>query len=146
MSSLPLLSLISLYLLLAMLGALALIIALWQFRVLRGQTLKNPDGSVDGWHEQKAHYGMAFADVFVACPVTLAGIVLVVVGSRWGFFLLTLSGAWLVWTNVMTTANSLRFENPRINLIWLATYPLGGLIGLVWIIWTGFHFDRIFLP
>ena len=146
MSTYPLISQISLYFLLAMLGTLALVIALCQYRVLRGEALKNPDGSVDDWHEQKAHYGMAFADVFVACPVTLAGIVLVVDGSRWGFYLLTLSAAWLVWTNVMTTANSLHFEKPRINLVWLITFPLGGLIGLTWIIWTVIHFDRIFRP
>jgi len=86
------------------------------------------------------------ADVFVACPVTLAGIVLVVAGSRWGFYLLTLSAGWLVWANVMTTANSLRFEKPRINLVWLITFPLGSVIGLTWIIWTVIHFDRIFRP
>jgi divalent metal cation (Fe/Co/Zn/Cd) transporter len=146
MSTLPLISQVSLYLLLAMIGLMVLVIGVWQYRVLRGESLKNPDGSHDDWHAQKAHYGMAFADVFVVCPVTLAGIGLVLAGSRWGFYLLTLSGAWLVWGNVMTTANSLRFEKPRIDLVWLVTFPLGGLIGLAWVVWTAIHFDRIFLP
>ena len=26
--------------------------------------MKGPDGSLDDWHEQKTHYGIAVADIF----------------------------------------------------------------------------------
>jgi hypothetical protein len=63
--------------------------------VVRGKVMKNPDGSLDDWHEQKSHYGMAFADVFLACAACLIGIALVTVDCRWGYYLLhyALSGS-----------------------------------------------------
>ncbi len=114
--------------------------------VLKGKAMKNPDGSVDDWHEQKTHYGMAFADVFLACPATIVGIVLVFVSPRWGYYLLALVSFWFVWANIMTTATSLRFEKPRINLVWFITFPFGSLLGLAYIVWTLVHFDNIYLP
>ena len=55
--------------------------------------MKNADGTVDSWHEQKILYGMAVADIFLACPVNIIGIVLVFVNFRWGAYLLT----WSTW-------------------------------------------------
>jgi hypothetical protein len=143
---LSLLSQISLYVLLALYGLLALIVWGWQVMVLKGKAMKNPDGSVDDWHEQKTHYGGAFADVFLACPATIVGIVLVFVSPRWGYYLLAFISFWFVWANIMTTATSLRFEKPRINLVWFITFPFGSLLGLAYIVWTLVHFDNIYLP
>ena len=63
---------ISLYILLALMGLFALLVFGWQIMILRGKAMKNPDGTVDDWHEQKTHYGIALADVFLACPACIA--------------------------------------------------------------------------
>ena len=146
MQELSLLSQISQYVLLALIGLMALVIGGWQVMVLKGKAMKNPDGSSDDWHEQKTHYGIAFADVFLACPASIIGVVLVFVSPRWGYYLLALVSFWFVWANIMTTATSLRFEKPRITLNWFITFPFGALIGLAYILWTLLHLDTIFFP
>lgn len=146
MAELSLLSQISLYVLLALIGLFALLVGGWQIMVLQGKAMKNPDGSTDDWHEQKTHYGMAFADVFLACPASIVGIILTLIHTRWGYYLLALVSFWFVWANIMTTVTSLRFEKPRINLRWFITFPLGALIGLAYIVWTLAHFDTIYFP
>ncbi len=127
-------------------GLVALILWGWQIMILRGKSFKNPDGSVDDWHEQTTHYGIAFADVFLACPANIAGIILVFVSPRWGYYLLALVSFWYVWANIMTTATSLRFHKPKITPMWFITFPLGTLVGLAYIIWTVVHFDAIYFP
>jgi len=144
MKELSLLSQVSLYVLLALIGLLALIIWGWQIKVFKGKAMKNPDGSSDNWHEQKTHYGIAFADVFLACPASIAGIVLVFVSPQWGYYLLALVSFWSVWANIMTTATSLRFEKPEINASWLISFPFAALVGLAYIVWTIIHFDTIY--
>lgn len=144
MQALSLSSQIILYILLALFGLLALIIWGWQIQVLRGNDMKNPDGSADNWHEQKNFYGISIADIFLACPLTVIGIVLLFISPRWGFYLLAWVSFWFVWTNIMTTATSLRFEKPRITLTWFIVFPFGALVGLAYFIWTLFHFDTIF--
>jgi hypothetical protein len=144
MNELSALSRMSLYVLLALIGVLALIIWVAQLGVLKGKALKNPDGSVDDWHEQKIFYGIASADVFLACPVSIIGIVLTFTTPRWGYYLLALVSFWFLWANIMTTATSLRFEKPRINLRWLIVFPFGALVGLAYIMWTIVHFDLIY--
>ena len=130
--------------LLALIGLIALIVGDWQIKILKGKTMKNPDGSADDWHEQKTHYGIAFADVFLACHACLTGIVLVFVSPRWGYYLVALVSFWYVWANLMTTATSLRFEKLKINLNWLITFPTGILVGLAYIVWTIIHFETIY--
>lgn len=145
MQELSVLSRISLYVMLAFFGLYTILLLFWQAMILRGKSFKNPDGSVDDWHEQKNFYGIAFADVFVACPANLIGIALVFIAPRWGFYLLALASFWWVWANVMTTATSLRFYNPRQQLAnWLIGYPFGLLLGLAYIVWTIVHFDVIY--
>jgi hypothetical protein len=144
MQVLSLASQITLYILLALFGLLALIIWGWQIQVFRGKDMKNPDGSADNWHEQKIFYGIAIADIFLACPLTIIGIALVFISPRWGFYLLAWVSFWFVWANIMTTATSLRFEKPKITLSWLIVFPFGALVGLAYFIWTLFHFDAIF--
>lgn len=144
MGELSFISRICLYVLLGIMGLLSIFIFTWQVMVMRGKAMKNCDGSFDSWHEQKSHYGIAFADVFVACPATLSGIVLVFLSPRWGFYLLALAGFWWVWANIMTTANSLRFEKPRITFLWFLTYPFGAILGLVYIAWTIINFHAIY--
>jgi hypothetical protein len=96
MQGLAFASQLSLYVLVALLALYFLLLWGWQFMILRGKAFKNPDGSVDDWHEQKTHYGIAFADVFVACPASIAGIVLVFLSPRWGYYLLALVSFWWV--------------------------------------------------
>ncbi len=145
MTGLSTASQISLYTLLALIGILTLVIWWVQVGVLSGKPFPNPDGSADDWHDQKIFFGIALADVFVACPTSLAGLILVFWAPKWGFYVLALIGFWLLWTNTMTTATSLRFEKPRITLSWIVVFPLGALIGLAYIVWTLVHFDVIFL-
>lgn len=144
MQELSLVSQISLYVLIALIGVYALLVGGWQAMVLKGKAMKNSDGSTDDWHEQKTHYGIAFADLVWACPVSIAGIVLVFVAPRWGYYLLALVSFWFVWANTMTTSTSLRFEQPNINLNWLIVFPSGILVGLAYIVWTLIHFDIIY--
>jgi hypothetical protein len=144
MQELSLLSRVTLYALLALIGVYALLVWNWQLKVLRGKAMKNPDGSSDDWHQQKTHYGIAIADIFLACPASIAGILLVFVSPRWGYYLLALVSFWFAWTNIMTTATSLRFEKPKITLNWLIVFPSGILLGLAYIVWTIAHFDIIY--
>jgi len=143
MQELSLFSQLSLYMLLGIMGLYCLVVWIWQFKVFKGKAMKNPDGTSDSWEEQKTHYGIAFADIVFACPVNIAGIVLVFVSPRWGFYLLTLASFWWVWANIMTTTTSLRFEEPKITLNWIITFPFGILVGLAYIVWTIIHFDFI---
>jgi hypothetical protein len=140
--SLP--SQIILYVLMFFLGLYTLLIFGWQIMVLMGKTMQNPDGSADDWRQQKTHYGIAVADVFLACPASIAAIVLVFASPRWGFYLLALVSVWFVWANIMTTATSLRFEKPRLTLYWWFVFPGGFIVGLTTIVWTVVHFDAIY--
>ena len=79
---------ISLYVLLILMGLLALIVWFWQLRVLQGNAMKNVDGTVDSWHEQKISYGIALADLVLACPATILGVILTFSSPRLGFYLL----------------------------------------------------------
>jgi hypothetical protein len=144
MQELSSVSQVTLYLLLVLIGLLSLVIWGWQIQVLRGKDMKNPDGSADNWREQKIFYGIAVADVFLACPLSIIGIVLVFVSPRWGYYLLAWVSFWFVWANTMTTATSLRFEKPKITLNWLIVFPFGALVGLAYFVWTLLHFDIIY--
>ncbi len=144
MQDLSVLSQISLYVLLGIMGLYCLIVFGWQIMVLQGRAMKNADGSFDSWQVQKTHYGIAFADTFLACPVNFIGIMLVFIAPKWGFYLLAFGSFWWVWANIMTTATSLHFEKPKITLSWFITFPFGALVGLAYILWTVVHFDMIY--
>ena len=133
-----------LYVLLTLMGLISIIVWWWQIMVLKGKAMKNPDGSVDDWHEQKLCYGIAVADIFLACPATIAGIIMVFTSPRWGYYILALVSFWFVWSNVMTTVTSLRFEKRKLALSWFITFPFGSFVGLAYIIWTFIHFDIIY--
>ena len=143
MQALPIFSQIIFYVLLVLIGLYILLIGGWQIKVLRGEAMVNPDGSADDWHKQKTHYGIAFADILLACPAGIAGIVLVFISPRWGYYLLALVSFWFVWANIMTTATSLRFEQPKPTPIWWFIFPTGIFGGLAYIVWTVVHFDLI---
>ena len=130
--------------LLGVMGLLGLLIGFFQFRTMRGGAFHNCDGSKDDWREQPTHYGIALADVFVACPVNTAGVILAFMGSRWGFYLLALASFWWLWANVLTTATSLKFHKPKITLMWFITFPLGALLGLAYMALTFIHFDALY--
>lgn len=145
MQELSLVSRVVLWALLIVMGLFALLVMGWQIMVVKGKAMKNPDGTVDDWHEQKILYGMALADIFVACPMCLIGIALVIADPRWGHYLLAMGAFWFVWGNAMTTATSLRFEKPKLTLSWFFTFPFGALVGLAYIVWTVVHFDSIYV-
>jgi hypothetical protein len=112
--------------------------------VFRGKAMKNPDGTADDWHDQKLFYGIALADIFIAVPVTLFGIILIFLNLRIGYYITGLASFWFLWTNVMATATSLRFEKPKITLMWCIVFPLGILVALAYIVWSLLHFQEIF--
>lgn len=114
----------------------ALLVFIWQIQVLRGKSMQNPDGSSDDWHVQDTHYGIAAADIFIACPLSIISPFLVFANSLWGFYLLGMVGFWLVWANTMTTATSLRFHRPRFSIQWFLTFPFGAVLGLAAMGWT----------
>jgi hypothetical protein len=49
MDALSLLSQVTGYLLIALMGLYMLLFGWWQAKVLSGQAMENPDGSVDSW-------------------------------------------------------------------------------------------------
>ena len=57
------LSRIILYVLLVCMGFVSMVVLWWQIMVMKGKAMKNPDGSIDDWREQKLFYGMAVADI-----------------------------------------------------------------------------------
>lgn len=138
------LSRVFIYVILAIMALFCGIVAWWQINVVKGKAMKNPDGSFDDWHEQPVFYGIAIADLVVACPVNLLGIVMVFIAPQWGFFLLTMISFWWIWANIMTTATSLRFHKPKITLVWFISFPFGTLVGLAYVIWAMIHFEKIF--
>ena len=140
----PLIGQIILYIILALLGLICIVIFPWQVSVLRGKSMKNPDGSTDDWHEQKLAYGIAFADITIAVPLTVIGIVLALLGLRIGYYLMGLASLWFLWANVMTTVTSLRFAKPKITLMWFIVFPLGAILGLAYIVWSLIYFQQIF--
>ena len=140
----PLISKIILYIIIVLFGLICIPLFRWQILVLRGKSMKNPDGSVDDWHEQKLFYGIALADITIAIPVTFIGIVLIFVGWRIGYYLTGLASFWFLWTNIMGTATSLRFEKPKISLNWFIVFPFGAIVALAYIIWSLIYFQEIF--
>ena len=140
----PLFSKVVLYIIIVLFGLLCIPILGWQIMVLRGKSMKNPDGSVDDWHEQKLFYGIVLADITVAIPVTFIGIVLIFVGWRIGYYLTGLASFWFLWANIMATATSLRFEEPKISLNWFIVFPFGALVALAYIVWSLIYFQEIF--
>ena len=144
MNSVPWTAHIVLYAVVVLMALFAPLLAWWQIMVLRGKAMPNPDGSLDSYREQKTHYGIAFADVFLSCPAILVGAGLILAESRWGYYILALCSYWFLWANVMTTATSLRFEKPKITFMWFVTFPLGSLLGLAYIMWTFVYFDAVY--
>jgi len=142
--NLPLPAVLLLYALMLLFVLFALFVGYWQWMVLRGRAMRNPDGSCDAWREQKILYGMALADICIAAPATLAGAGLALAGLRPGFYLLGMASFWFLWTNFMTTATSLRFERPKITPNWLLVFPFGAILGLVYILLSLVYFEELF--
>jgi hypothetical protein len=144
MSQLSAISVLTLYFLTGLFGLYFLLLWWWEIKVLQGRAMKNPDGSSDDWREQKIHYGMALADVVLACPLALVGTVLVFLGSRWGVLIMALEAYFFVWVNLVTTATSLRFMRPKLDFTWIMVFPFGSILGLVYLIWVVIHFRVVF--
>jgi hypothetical protein len=135
---------ITLYIILAAIAVFTLLVLVAQIGIVRGKPFENPDGTKDDWREQKVFYGIAWADILVACPVSFAALILIFTASHWGFYTMGMVSFWFVWTNVMTTVTSVRFEKPRVTFQWIIVFPLGTVIGLAFIVWTLTHFDTIY--
>ncbi|MCP4547068.1 MAG: hypothetical protein GY835_11435 [bacterium] len=135
---------ILLYVLLAAIAFFTGVVTWAQVGCIRGRFFQNPDGTTDDWREQKIFYGIAWADLLLACPTSTAALVLIFAAPRWGFFLMGMVSFWFLWTNVMTTVTSLRFEKPKLTLAWLVVFPLGAVIGLSFIVWTFVNFHVLF--
>ena len=133
-----------LYGLIAVIAFLTIIVGWAQIGCLQGRSFKNPDGTTDDWREQKLFYGIAWADLVVACPLSVVGLVTVFTPPRTGLLLLAGVSVWLVWANVMTTVTSLRFEKPRITLQWLLVFPFGSFVGLAYLLWMLIHFEALY--
>ena len=133
-----------LYALLTLMGVFSCLVLWAQVRCISGRFFENPDGTKDDWTEQKVFFGMAWADILIACPTSFAGLILIFTAPRWGFFLMGMVGFWFLWANVMTTVTSLRFERPRLTTQWILVFPLGAVIGLAFIVWTLVHFNAVF--
>lgn len=144
LAGLPGTSRIVLYVLLAVVSLVTVIVLLAQIGCVREKPFENPDGTRDDWREQKVFYGIAWADILVACPLSFAGVALVFLAPQWGFFVMGMVSFWFVWANVMTTVTSLRFENPRITLRWFVVFPMGAVIGLAFLAWIFLHFRFVF--
>jgi hypothetical protein len=144
MISLSIISIVSLYILVGLLALVSILLWWWQTQVIKGKVMDNPDGSKDDWHEQEILYGMAAADIFIACPIAILSVVLIIFGSIWGFFLMALDSFFFVWINTATTITSLRFRKPKITLNWFIIFPFGAILGFAFLVWTIIHFNIIF--
>lgn len=144
LETLPVASRVTIYVLLTVIAVFTLIVFWAQVGCIRGRPFVNPDGTKDDWREQKIFYGIAWADILVACPISLAAVVLVFTAPRLGFYAMGMVGFWFLWSNLMTTITSLRFEKPRITPQWIVTFPLGAVIGLSYLIWMLAHFEAIY--
>ena len=134
-----------LYLILSIMGLYIAAVEVWQIQVIRGNRMENPDGSADDWHEQKTHYGIAFADLVVGIPVSVAAAFCAWSKKALAHFLFSLMAFWLVYCNIFTTSTSLRFYNPKIfDLDWFVTFPFGTLLGLSYLTWVVVHFEAVF--
>ena len=111
------------------------LVSIWQIQVLRGRSMANPDGSTDDWHRQASQYGMAFADVMLACPLAIVSLVMILANPHLGFYLLGMVGFWLVWANTATTVTSLRFHRPKLTAEWVLVFPFGAVVGLAALMW-----------
>jgi len=134
----------TLYVLLVLMVLLVSVVCVWQIEVLSGKRMPNCDGSADDWHEQKTHYGIALADLLVLIPTTLLALGSFVRGrTLYAHYLFSMVAFWFVYTNIFTTATSLRFENPTIDLEWIIVFPFGIALGLAYLVWAVTHFDAV---
>jgi hypothetical protein len=146
LAELSLFSRITLYSLLALFGLITCIVYWAQIGCVRGRPFENPDGTKDDWREQKVFYGIAWADILLACPISITAVVLIFLAPRWGFFLMGMASFWFLWANTMTTITSLRFERPKITFQWIVVFPFGAVVGLSYLAWTVVHFELLFGP
>jgi hypothetical protein len=140
---LSLVSKLVLYLDVGLMGVIALLLFRWQMTVLQGRAMKNPDGSVDDWHDQKILFGIAMADLLLAVPLTMAGVVLIYLGWKIGFYIMGLASFWFLWINTATTVTSLRFQKPRFTFNWFLVFPVGAILGLIYIVWSLVHIELV---
>jgi hypothetical protein len=139
----PLIGKIILYADIILFGLISDVIFIWQLNVVRGHSMKNPDGTVDDWHEQKLFYGIALADLIIAVPFSLLGIILIFLNYGLGYYITGMAAFWFLLANIAFTLTSLRFEKPKITIMWFIAFPFGAIVGLIYIIWTMIYYKEI---
>jgi hypothetical protein len=145
-ATLPVLSRVTLYVLLALFGIFTSLLLWAQINTARGRPFQNPDGTKDDWTEHRLFWGIAWADILVACPTSYVALVLMFLAPRWGFFLMGMVAFFFVWANLIFTLTSLRFERPKITLEWLVVFPTGTIVGLLYLVWAFVHFQEFLGP
>jgi uncharacterized membrane protein YgcG len=106
----------------------------------------NPDGSVDDWHAQPLHYGIALADLILILPVTILAYTFYFCQQfALAHYVFSLIASWLVYCNLFTTATSLKFQSPvAMDWDWFISYPFGAVLGALYLTWVLTHFEAIF--
>ena len=134
---------IILYIMLAIYVIIPVVVLIWQFQVMRGKRIKNPDGEYDDWRKFPMQYGYAVADVFLCSPVAIIGIIMIILNHRFGYYLVALASSVYIWCFGFMFFE-LKYHKPRINPTWLVTFVLPPLLSLGFVIWTMIHFDMIY--
>lgn len=134
---------IILYVFLAFFALMSVALWAWQFQVLRGKRVKNPGGEYDDWHVYPNQFGYAFSDVFWLGPSLMIGVVLSLLGCRFGYYWLALAGSVLIWC-LGFAIFEVRAHKPRITFAWLLTFGLPVLVPLLFAAWTMARFDAFF--
>ena len=107
----------------------------WQIMVLLGNPMANPDGTVDTIAEPLT-FGFALADLAIAIPVAILGIVGMLLHKKWGLILSAMFTLFLFYMNFAGTAASLWGSGfDVITLEWLLLYPAGCVVAIAFWIW-----------
>ncbi|MCP4231284.1 MAG: hypothetical protein GY771_14200 [bacterium] len=107
----------------------------WQIMVLLGNPMANPDGTVDTIANPLT-FGFALADLALAIPVAILGIVGMLLQKKWGLFLSAMFTFLMFYMHFAVTASSLwggGFD--VITLEWLLLFPSGCVIAVIFWIW-----------
>jgi hypothetical protein len=134
---------ILLYVFLAFFAFGAVVLWVWQAKVLSGQRVKNPGGDYDDWHVYPNQFGYALSDVFWLGPSLMIGVVLALFDCWFGYYWLALGSSVLIWC-LGFMIFELRAHKPKITISWLFTFAIPVVIPLAYVVWTMLNFDIIF--
>ncbi len=126
---------IGLLIVILLFAAYIIVLGYWQVMVVLGNPMANPDGTVDTIAEPLT-FGFVLADLAVAIPIGILGIIGMLLQKKWGLILSAMFSFFLFYMNVAGTAASLWGGGTDvITLEWLLIYPSGCVVGLAFWIW-----------